>query len=120
MIEAVENFLGRFQDEVCDALVEEDGAGHFDPGGTGGAIRGFGVREGAIRDGRDPDPGHSGLDLVGDGSPAEAGPYDPDANRAAFADELLDYHYATTYGGASPDKPRERHLARSITSWRPS
>ena len=35
-----------------------------------------------------------------------------------FAGELLDYHYATTYGTASPDRARERALHHAIAAWR--
>jgi transglutaminase-like putative cysteine protease len=34
-----------------------------------------------------------------------------------FADDLLDYHYTTTYGPVPPDRSREKVLARSIAGW---
>jgi len=34
-----------------------------------------------------------------------------------FANDLLDYHYATTYGTTDPDHAKEKHLTTSITNW---
>ena len=34
-----------------------------------------------------------------------------------FADELLDYHYATTYGPTPPDRSREKALGKAIAGW---
>lgn len=35
----------------------------------------------------------------------------------AFADDLLDYHYTTTYGPTPPDRSREKSLAKAISRW---
>ena len=34
-----------------------------------------------------------------------------------FADELLAYHYTTTYGDNSPDRAKEKQLSKVIASW---
>jgi hypothetical protein len=34
-----------------------------------------------------------------------------------FADDLLRYHYATTYGDRTPDKNKEKQLSSLITNW---
>ena len=35
----------------------------------------------------------------------------------SFADELLDYHYTTTYGPTPPDRSREKALSKAIAAW---
>jgi hypothetical protein len=35
----------------------------------------------------------------------------------SFADDLLNYHYAVTYGEAKPNKLRESALTRTIKKW---
>ena len=35
----------------------------------------------------------------------------------AFADELLDYHYTTTYGPTPHDRTREKALGKAIAAW---
>ncbi len=40
-----------------------------------------------------------------------------DDRRPAFADELLEYHYATTYGEGAASPQQEKQLTRAIRSW---
>ena len=35
-----------------------------------------------------------------------------------FSGDLLDYHYALTYGNAPQDRKRERQLAKAIKAWK--
>jgi hypothetical protein len=34
-----------------------------------------------------------------------------------FAEDLLAYHYTTTYGTSTPDRTKEKQLSRLISNW---